>query len=427
MYFSAGHYRQPLAFTTSAGGHATTARRIREAGRRLAAGDSPEEMAAHRDAFFDALADDFNTAEALAPLFDWIERGEPRPASGAATCGRCSACSGSRRWSRTRTPAATRRARWSSSARRRARRATSRRPTGCATSCARAARRCATARRGPSSSGLLSAPPPRSRPPSAAPPPAAAPAPRGANVLYGRNAVHEALRGRRRVHGSGRPSGGRRGLARRPAGARGRRSSALRLARPPGRLRPSRPVPVRRRGRAARRPDPLLVALDEVQDPQNLGAVCRTAEAAGATGVLVPERRSAEVTAAVARRRPAPSSTCPSPWSATSPTCSARPAAGCWVYGAAAGAPTAYDAPSTGGGIVLVLGAEGRGLRPRVAASCDDLVSLPLRGRIGSLNVSATAAVLLYAPCSRGLTRLHKRATLRVTQVELEGIDGPQQ
>jgi 23S rRNA (guanosine2251-2'-O)-methyltransferase len=70
--------------------------------------------------------------------------------------------------------------------------------------------------------------------------------------------------------------------------------------------------------------------------------------------------------------------------------------AGCWCYGAAAGASTPYDRPDYRGGVVLVLGSEGRGLRPRVAKSCDALVSLPLRGRIDSLNVSAAAAVLLY-------------------------------
>ena len=70
--------------------------------------------------------------------------------------------------------------------------------------------------------------------------------------------------------------------------------------------------------------------------------------------------------------------------------------AGAWVYGAAAGARTAYDRPDYRGRVVLVLGAEGKGLRPRVASICDDLVALPLRGRIASLNVSATAAVLLY-------------------------------
>ena len=70
---------------------------------------------------------------------------------------------------------------------------------------------------------------------------------------------------------------------------------------------------------------------------------------------------------------------------------------------------------------MLVLGAEGKGLRPRVAAACDDLVSLPLRGRIESLNVSATAAVLLYEILQTGLTRPHKRATLARYNVELEG------
>jgi 23S rRNA (guanosine2251-2'-O)-methyltransferase len=71
-------------------------------------------------------------------------------------------------------------------------------------------------------------------------------------------------------------------------------------------------------------------------------------------------------------------------------------AAACWCYGAAAGARTAYHAPDFSGGVVMVLGAEGRGLRPRVAAACDELIALPLRGRIESLNVSAAAAVLLY-------------------------------
>ena len=144
-------------------------------------------------------------------------------------------------------------------------------------------------------------------------------------------------------------------------------------------------------------PAPLIVALDEVTDPQNLGAVCRTAEAVGATGVVLPERRSAEVTAAVCRASAG----------AVEHLAVARvrnladfladaKAAACWCYGAAAGARTRYDAPDYRGGVVLVLGAEGRGLRPRVAAACDDLVALPLRGRVASLNVSAAAAALLY-------------------------------
>jgi 23S rRNA (guanosine2251-2'-O)-methyltransferase len=141
----------------------------------------------------------------------------------------------------------------------------------------------------------------------------------------------------------------------------------------------------------------MLVALDEVTDPQNLGAICRTAEAAGATGVIIPERRAAEVTAAV----------CKASAGAVEHLAIARvrnladflgeaKAAGCWIYGAAAEATTPYDQPDYTGGVVAVLGAEGKGLRPRVASMCDDLVALPLRGKIESLNVSATTAVLLY-------------------------------
>lgn len=151
------------------------------------------------------------------------------------------------------------------------------------------------------------------------------------------------------------------------------------------------------------RPSPLLVALDEVQDPQNVGAICRTAECAGADGLVLPERRSAEVTPAVCRASAG----------AVEHLAVARvrnladflgeaKEAGCWCYGAAGGetagrAPVPYDRPDYRGGVVLVLGSEGRGLRPRVAGACDELVALPLRGRIESLNVSAAAAALLYA------------------------------
>jgi 23S rRNA (guanosine2251-2'-O)-methyltransferase len=144
-------------------------------------------------------------------------------------------------------------------------------------------------------------------------------------------------------------------------------------------------------------PDPLIVALDEVTDPQNLGAICRTAEAAGATGVVIPERRSAEVTAAVCKASAgAVEHLAVAQVRNLADFLAAAKEAGCWCYGAAADAKTPYTAPDWSGGVVLVLGAEGKGLRPRVAAACDDLVALPLRGRIESLNVSATAAVLLY-------------------------------
>jgi 23S rRNA (guanosine2251-2'-O)-methyltransferase len=144
-------------------------------------------------------------------------------------------------------------------------------------------------------------------------------------------------------------------------------------------------------------PAPLVVALDEVQDPQNLGAICRTAECAGAAGVVLPERRSAEVTPAV----------CKASAGAVEHLRIARvrnladflgeaKSAGLWCYGAAAGAPATPAGTDLTGGVVLVFGSEGRGLRPRVAASCDALLALPLQGRIESLNVGAAAAAVLF-------------------------------
>jgi 23S rRNA (guanosine2251-2'-O)-methyltransferase len=177
---------------------------------------------------------------------------------------------------------------------------------------------------------------------------------------------------------------------------------------------------------------PLIVALDQVQDPQNLGSICRTAECAGATGVVIAERRAAEVTPAA----------CKASAGAVEHIRIARVRniadflgeareAGCWSYGASAptpaeaervgrgpatppaeGAhadaptgsargdrgsrPVPYTSPDYTGGVVLVLGSEGHGLRPRVAGACDQLVSLPLRGRTESLGVAAAAAALLY-------------------------------
>jgi 23S rRNA (guanosine2251-2'-O)-methyltransferase len=149
-------------------------------------------------------------------------------------------------------------------------------------------------------------------------------------------------------------------------------------------------------------PDPLIVALDQVQDPQNLGAIVRTAECAGATGLVVPERRSVEVTPAV----------CKASAGAVEHLRVARvrnladflgdaKRAGLWCYGADQGGGADYLATDLGGPVVLVLGSEGRGLRPRVAAACDAIVSIPLRGKIESLSVSAAAAVLIYAAASK--------------------------
>jgi 23S rRNA (guanosine2251-2'-O)-methyltransferase len=143
--------------------------------------------------------------------------------------------------------------------------------------------------------------------------------------------------------------------------------------------------------------DALVLCLDEVQDPHNLGAVCRVAEAAGCAGVVLPERRAAEVTPAVCRASAGAVEHLPvarvrnlADWLAGAKEREA------WVYGAAADARVPYDRPDYRGRVVVVLGSEGKGLRPRVAAACDELVFLPCPGHVGSLNVATAAAALVY-------------------------------
>ena len=143
---------------------------------------------------------------------------------------------------------------------------------------------------------------------------------------------------------------------------------------------------------------PLIVALDEVQDPQNVGAIARSAECAGATGLVIPERRSAEVTAAAAKASAGAVEHLPiARVRNLADFLADAKEAGAWCYGAESGPnATPYDKAGFEGCVVLVMGAEGKGLRPRVRKSCDVLVGLPLHGRLESLNVSAAAAVLLY-------------------------------
>jgi 23S rRNA (guanosine2251-2'-O)-methyltransferase len=147
---------------------------------------------------------------------------------------------------------------------------------------------------------------------------------------------------------------------------------------------------------------PLIVVLDQIQDPQNLGAICRSAECAGATGVVIPERRSAEVTPAVCKSSAGAVEHLPiAQVRNVADFLAEAKRAGIWCYGADGGASLAYDAVDFGGPVAIVLGSEGRGLRPRVASACDALVAIPLRGRIESLSVGAAAAVLLYAAAGR--------------------------
>lgn len=147
--------------------------------------------------------------------------------------------------------------------------------------------------------------------------------------------------------------------------------------------------------------DALVLVLDEIQDPHNLGALARVAESAGATGLVIAERRSAEVTAAVAKSSAGAIEHLKiARVGNISDYLAEAKEAGAWVYGAAADGDTSYNQPDYTGKVVLVVGSEGRGMRQKVAKNCDALVSIPQRGKIDSLNVSTATAVLIYAVLS---------------------------
>ena len=142
---------------------------------------------------------------------------------------------------------------------------------------------------------------------------------------------------------------------------------------------------------------PLLAALDQVTDPRNLGAVIRSAEGAGATGVVVPAHGSAMVTPAVARASAGAVEHLPV---AVVPNLARDlneiKRNDLWIYAAAAdGEQSLWQADLTGG-LALVFGAEGKGVRPLVRRACDATISIPLAGTVESLNVSVAAALLLY-------------------------------
>jgi len=227
-------------------------------------------------------------------------------------------------------------------------------------------------------------------------------------IVYGRNPVREALRGRRAD--SVRDVWATAGAAREPwlASVQVRISAAEEIERRcgsgahQGLCADTGPYRYASADTLLASANPLLVALDQVQDPQNLGSICRTAECVGASGLVIPERRAAEVTAAVCKASAGAVEHLPVARvrNLADFLADARKA-GCWCYGASIGAgadaPVAYDLPDYGdSGVVLVLGSEGAGLRPRVSKACDQLITLPLLGKIESLGVSAAAAALLY-------------------------------
>jgi len=227
-----------------------------------------------------------------------------------------------------------------------------------------------------------------------------------ADVVYGRRAVREALRGRREVGKVWCAAGLEGTIDWLPRGAREATPAALaeRAGSPDhqGVVAEVSDYPYASPDEVLAGERPLVVALDEVTDPHNLGAVARVAECAGADGLVITTRRSARVTPAVCRVSAGAVEHLPvARVRNLADFLAAAKEAGCWCYGASADATTPYDRPDYRGGVVLVLGAEGKGLRPRVADACDDLVALPVRGRIASLNVSAAAAALLYGILQR--------------------------
>lgn len=148
---------------------------------------------------------------------------------------------------------------------------------------------------------------------------------------------------------------------------------------------------------AERGEKPLIVICDEISDPHNLGAIIRTAESAGAHGIIIPKHRSAGVTAIVEKTSAG----------AVEHMAVARVAninaamdklkeAGVWIFGTAADADTGLWQADLKGAAAIVIGSEGEGMSRLVAENCDFKVSIPMHGKVSSLNASAAAAIMLY-------------------------------
>ena len=344
------HYRKPVAYTDEAMEDAGRAvARVREAVRRLDPDAPPaHDLDALAERFFDALADDFNTPAARAVLFDWVAEANRRIDGGEQLgAGRLKEMLHALGLESLLEEA-----------------------EQDAPEEIRAAR--GRARRGASVAGLRARRPPARRDREA----------RLGDSRHGRRHAARAgdlrpidrLRAQSGTGGAARPAprpprlrhraGGAGGLAGRGRGGHGRAArdrGALRLGRPSGHLRRGRPIPTRDADSTLEAEDALVLCLDEVQDPQNLGAVCRVAEAAGCSGVVLPERRAAEVSAAV----------CKASAGAVEHLAVARvrnladwlaeaKAQEAWVYGAEAGARVPYERPDYRGRVVLVLGSKGR-------------------------------------------------------------------
>lgn len=142
---------------------------------------------------------------------------------------------------------------------------------------------------------------------------------------------------------------------------------------------------------------PVLLACDGINDPQNLGAIIRTAEALGAQGLVIPQRRAVGVTSTVRKVAAGALETFPIARVVNlSNALEQLKAAGFWIYGTAAGTGKLLHKVDLTGSVVLVIGSEGNGLSLRSQSCCDMLVSIPLQGKTPSLNASAATAMVLY-------------------------------
>ncbi|MDD6021361.1 MAG: 23S rRNA (guanosine(2251)-2'-O)-methyltransferase RlmB [Acutalibacteraceae bacterium] len=142
--------------------------------------------------------------------------------------------------------------------------------------------------------------------------------------------------------------------------------------------------------------EPFIVILDELEDPRNLGAIVRTAEAAGAHGVIIPKRRSASLSFSVAKTAAGALEYVPVAKVANLPgTIDELKKKGLWIYGADMNG-TCWCQQDYNGPIGLVIGSEGNGIGRLVREKCDFIVSLPMKGHINSLNASVAAGILMY-------------------------------
>lgn len=142
--------------------------------------------------------------------------------------------------------------------------------------------------------------------------------------------------------------------------------------------------------------DPFILVLDEVEDPHNLGALLRTADAVGVHGIIIPKRRSVPLTATVAKTSAgAVEHVLVARVGNLVQTIKDLQKAGCWVSGGEAGGTSIYKVDLTGPRVIVV-GSEGKGLSRLVKETCDEIVSIPMKGHVNSLNASVAGSILLY-------------------------------